>query len=108
MIIGTDLSLSVCKAEGYGMLEYNGRKRFSPSEYYRYFNHWPEYVNPELVGSEIQTDTRISWNDLIDIYNRNKQALDSFADDLPVLTTKPGYYNLLHLADTINAYQGLD
>lgn len=109
-IIGTDCSLDECKRAGYLMLEYD--KPFSKDADYRVFAHYPEYAwNGESIKEDdLRVDTSISWSDLLEIYKRHQKGIDSFADDMPkrMRKRKPDIYDLLHAAETINMYCGLD
>lgn len=114
-IIGTDISLDVCKAEGYLMVETQGE--FQASHAYRVFAYFPEWQTKTVYadrlaasGEEIfAVDTRISWDEAKRIFEANREALSAFADDMPSLmsTATPTYYTLVQAADTINGYQGL-
>lgn len=104
--IGTDLSLDVCKAEGYMMMQYDARKKFNKDEYYRLFNYYPEYC--EDVAGTMLTDTMQNWSNLVEIYEQHKEGINSFAEtDQHVNFNDPDYYDFLTLADEINAYCGL-
>lgn len=104
-IIGTDVSLQVCKSEGYLMVKKNGP--FNPSKQYRIFGYFPSYTH---LKGQIAIDTNISWDELTEIYEANKQGIDSFSDDMPQLMSikEPTYYSLVSAASTINSYCGLN
>lgn len=108
-IIGTDISIDVCKAEGYMMADTNGEIKPDPKQYYRVFCYYPEYVdapNPENPA----TDTLISWENLKETYQRHKKGIDSYADDMPetMNTDQPTWGAFINAASTINSYCGLD
>lgn len=106
MIIGTDISLSVCKAEGYLMIEFNGRKKFDRKEYYRVFAHAPDYLD---LDNKIILDTLVSFDDLKEVYDRFAEDLNSFAEtSTHVDFEKPTINDLLSLACDINSYTGLE
>ena len=112
MRIGTDVSIETCRAEGYSMLVFDGRRKFDTAEYYRFQQTYPEYCredNAKAGGSELPeyvTDTGISAKDVWCIYQDNKAAIDSFGgieyDAMP-----SDHYELLFLADIVSAYCGI-
>lgn len=110
MIIGTDVSLTVCKEEGYLMMEFDGRKKFDPDRQYRVFAYLPSYIAEE-IGVDPNTthiDTEISFNDLVEDYERNEIALNRYGEtDKWVNFENPNYHDFLILADDINGYKGL-
>lgn len=117
-IVGTDISLDVCRAEGYLMMQYDGRKKFDKQEMYRVFRTLPDYIQEEIYGakkmSEIPeqekyaTDTLISWEDTVEIYMRHKKEIDDFAEtNKHVNFDNPDHQDLLWLADNVDAYCGL-
>lgn len=107
MIIGTDVSLAICKVEGYLMVEYDGRKKFDRTEYYRVFRHYPEHIVD--AAGQIMLDTYVCFDDLVETYNENKSDLDDFAETgAHIDFTTPTWHDLLFLADDIDGYMGLD
>lgn len=105
--IGTDVSLEVCRNEGYLMVQPAGR--FKQDKQYRVFAYWAHWQG-ENSDRALAIDTTFSWNDAKRIYEAHKAGLDSFADDMAALmaTEKPGYYDLIQAASTINPYCGLN
>jgi hypothetical protein len=111
--IGTDVSLSVCKKEGYLMLRFDARKKFSAEESYNVFGYYPDYAIRDSKGvipkDSLILDTWVSWNALKEQYIKHKEGIDSFADDMPeLMQSKPDYYSLLNAASTINSYCGIE
>jgi hypothetical protein len=124
MKIGTDISLAECRAEGYGMIEFNKSKllkkgilqKDTPVRYFRTFG----YLSHDEKGRPLElgmmkaelyiTDTLISWNDLIEIYEPRKEGIDNFADfkNCPLNWDNPTEYDLLTLADIIDSYCGIE
>lgn len=101
-IIGTDISLEICKNEGYFMLETDGE--FNLDKEYRIFAYYPLYSNIEGIAVE----GYYSWNELYKKYVENKEQLDRFADDLSEISKHADYYSLLHIADSVHMFLGLD
>ena len=110
MIIGTDVSLKVCKEEGYLMAEYDGRRKFDPNRYYRVFGYLPNYIAKEIGAREntIHIDIEITFNELVEIYERHEIGINKCCDtNQHVNFEKPTYFDFLNLASDINAYIGL-
>lgn len=103
-IIGTDVSLGVCKGEGYMMMDTEGAVKLDPEKQYRVFCYCPSWVQEGTIA----IDERISFNELLEIYNKHKSGIDSFADDMPSImeNSNDSLYDLLRAADTINMYCG--
>lgn len=104
--IGTDVSLNVCKNEGYLMIQFDGIKKFNPNTKYRIFGYMPAYIDNNKNRKPILS-VYVSWKELEETYQQNKQGIDSFADDMPSVMAEPSIYNLLNAASTINSYCGL-
>jgi hypothetical protein len=111
--IGTDVSLKVCKQEGYLMMQFDARKKFNPETDYNIFGYYPDYVISEAKGTipkdALIVDTVISWKELQAIYAKHKEGIDKFSDDMPEIMSKgnPDFYDLLNAAATVNSYCGL-
>ena len=102
-IIGTDVSLDVCKGEGYMMMNTLGDKKLDVDKSYPVFSYWP--------GTDtLDVDTTYSWKDALEKYERHKTGIDRFADDMPerMKTKDPSFNDLLQATDTISHYCGLD
>jgi hypothetical protein len=100
--IGLDVSLDVCKAEGYMMLDFD--KEFTPDESFRVFSHYPEYTG--LPG--LRVDTLVTFNELVDWYKQNKKSCDSYAEtDKYINFDNPNEYDLLNLASDLDGAVGL-
>lgn len=105
--IGTDMSLDVCKQEGYLMVKFDNSKEFDRSENYNVFAYMPAYATEGTKPEKI-VDTFVSFDELAITYLRNRERINSFADtDSNVDFNSPTIYDLLNLASDINAYQGL-
>lgn len=110
MTIGTDASLLECKEEGYTMMKYDGRKPFDPDEPYEFFAYFPRYLTREDHGNERIELFRVtlSFNDLKQEYLERKAAIDSCTEaHLHIDFDNPGFYDALHLADSVDAYCGI-
>jgi len=106
MIIGTDISIAVCKAEGYLMLKFDGRKKFTKKSRVNVFAYYPHYCN---LPNELILDTIVTFAELEEIYNAKKAELDRFAETNEAVNFEnPTIYDLLNLASDINAYCGLE
>lgn len=104
-IIGTDISLDVCKEEGYMMMEYDARKKFDRTKEYRTFCHFPVYTH--LEG--FRTNSFYSFDELVKIYEKDKEGLNSSSEtDKSVNFDNPDYHDFLNLASDIQFYRGLD
>jgi len=105
--IGTDVSLSVCKAEGYTMIQFDARKKFDENRQIRIFSYYPEYC--EGYSGQIMTDTNYSFVELKETYERYKQGMDSCCETGKFVNfEKPTYKDFLFLASDISSYCGLD
>ena len=105
--IGTDVNLDVCKAEGYTMIQFDARKKFNPDMYYRIFAYYPEDI--EDFKGEINTDVNYTFNELVELYEKYKESINSFAEtDKYINFTNPDYYDFLNLASDLLAYCGLE
>lgn len=119
MRIGTDGSLTVCKNDGYLMMDYKTKELFpkgvfDPNAQVRFMAHYPDYILKEMkdsgnwfVGqSTLMTDTSLSANNLWEIYLRHKDGIDSCSGTSYEFPKDE--YEMLTLADSINPYCGLD
>lgn len=108
-VIGTDVSLDVCVNEGYLMMI---NTKVTPDSYLHFFAFLPDYILAENKAAEhtLMTDTEMSLSYLLEKYNVHKKAIDSFADCNYSLNAKKykTAYDVLSLADVVNAYCGLD
>lgn len=105
MILGIDVSIEVCKAEGYTMIEYDARKKFNADTEYRIFNTYPEWHENH---GEVMTENYLSFNDLKESYLEDKKGIDSFAEtNIHVNFENPNYYDFLNLASDLLQYKGL-
>lgn len=107
MLIGTDVSIQVCKDEGYLIMDQPKRK-YNHNVDVTFIQYLPEYCR---VNEPVITGKRVtSWNtiDLWDSYQRDKKSIQSFADyhieDINDIKT---YFDMLILADNINSYKGI-
>ena len=103
--IGTDCSLDVCKAEGYLIMSYDARKKFSHDTNYQFIRYYPAYDDMYPGGIlDVHCDTKCIWKRYID----DKEAIDSFADcnynDINEIRNE---YDLLIFADVVDMYNGV-
>lgn len=107
-IIGTDVSLEVCKNEGYLMLEMDGK--FTPDKYIRLFRHYPDYCIEEspYLAEKMILDGKFTLDQLIEIYQSKKASIDKFTGmEYSIKSKEYDYYSFLSLADSIDSYLGL-
>ena len=124
MRIGTDVSLQTCMDEGYTVMDYAVRKLFPRGRkngidkdcQCRFSASFPTYIRKECATEgdpfcmRRMFDVNYSWNDLVAEYERNKAGIDSccdFANCAPNFEN-PTAWDMLHLADCINSYCGLE
>jgi len=108
--IGIDIDKETNEIEGYLQMEFDARKKFDKSQEYRVFATYPEYIRKEIGCKKnyLIVDTWVSWNELIEVYESEKESLDNFAETNRIVETKkPDHYDLLNLASDINSYMGL-
>lgn len=106
--IGTDISLDVCKSEGYMMCIYDENKLFSSDEYYTLLYYTPDYLCNDDEREPIFKDT-YTFYQLFQRYNKCKTAIDKFAEtNKNVNFDNPTIYDFLNLASDLNMYCGLD
>lgn len=113
MKIGTDISLLVCRAEGYLVAEAPVRG-FNEATEIHFTQSVPDYI-PEVGWkggrcpegkSPYMEDTYLSANDLWDIYQDNKAGIVSATDN--EWKDKPAtLQEALSLANDVNLYCGL-
>lgn len=83
-LFGTDISLEVCRDEGYGMLAYKNHGKKDARYIFIAINSLCVPVNWGW--------TEISLDDVVEVYLRNKKGIDSFADcDWNEETIRNGY-----------------
>lgn len=105
--IGTDISLDVCKAEGYMMIQFDARKKFKKDEEYRIFAHAPDYI--EELKNEVLIDVFYSFNELLEMYEEDKESINNCCEtDKHINFDSPNFYDFLNLSCDINSYKGLN
>lgn len=108
MLLGTDVSIEVCKAESYTIIKYDGRKKFDVNMPYTIMRFYPDYYEIEYLRGTVMYEIDLSFNDLLEMYEDDKESIDSFAEtNMNVDFEKPTYYDFLMLANDIDAYKGL-
>lgn len=118
--IGQDVNLATCRAEGYLMMDFNRNKLFKKGVLQKeqcvrfkatagYLTH-DENGKPLDIGTKLYVDSVLSWNDLMEIFERYKDEITSFADyaNCNPNFENPNEYDLLNLASDINSYCGLE
>ena len=114
MKIGTDISIQVCRDEGYLVADVDKRAfNKAPTTTDLDFS-WsiPAYVRQEMgwkVGDSIIDGTAcLNYTDLFELYEGDKTGIDSFTGDKHEWTDTPDVYDVLHLASDIQGYKGLE
>ena len=119
MKIGTDISLSECKREGYTMIEFkvrelypNGRKNgINKDHYVSVTEHYPDYIIEEdaFYKGLLMTDTIMSWDDALESYLSHEDGMNSSCEtDKFINFENPTEYDLLNLISDLSSYCGLD
>lgn len=91
------------------MVKFDKKEPFNTNESYNVFSYMPEYALQEGEKTYKTVDTYVSFNELIEVYNRDKDSINSFADtESNIDFINPTIYDLLNLASDINSYKGLD
>ena len=103
MKIGTDVSLQICKSEGYMIIEFDGRKPFTVNIEIKCLNYWPEY---DFLAGEIRLSDYFDAISLFEIYTDNKKDIDNFIGGSHVMPDD--YYSFLNLASDLDSYLGLN
>lgn len=109
--IGIDIDIEENIRSGYGIVD-TENKSFNQEYEYNYMEFTPDFITGDLDIFDkldyISINTYISWSELVNIYNDNKEDLNSFAEiDQHTNFTEPSFYDFVNLAFTINKYQGL-
>jgi len=110
MRIGQDVSIQVCRDEGYMVMDYPVHElRKEPHETdCRFTKSWPDYAREEVIGKKIiYLDVYLNWDDLWEMYQEHKEGIDSFVGDSYNYDDCVEPYKLLNLASDIDAYCGL-
>ena len=123
MKIGTDLSLSECRNEGYTVIEFgvknlfpNGRKEKMDQDYavsVTISNPYSWEDGKPFVGATKEelyfTDKVLSFSGLKEVYDESEGLKEWFQhNNFEINWENPNEYDLLNLADWINSYQGMD
>ena len=109
MLVGTDGSIRTCKDEGYLMMDYDGRRRFSHAQDVKFIRYLPADCRQEGQKQDYGLQwTRLDAADLWEIYQHHKSGVDSCCDcNFQSIDEIDGYFPMLHLADNIDAYCGI-
>lgn len=121
MKIGQDISIQTCRDEGYGVIEFKVKDLYpsgkgkmkgpiNKDHDILFTRSYPDHIRKEIglkTGqSIIMTRFFINWNDLWEIYQKEKEGIDSmiggsYTDD------NPSAYDILGLASDIDMYSGV-
>ena len=103
--IGTDVSLDICKAEGYLMMSFDASKKFTPYIDCHFTAHYPEYVGIDSLS----VDITLSLTDVYEIYENHKQGVDQCCGvQYQSINDIQSYESFLSFADSVNSYVGLE
>ena len=113
--IGTDISLTTCRAEGYVVVNHNSKKNLKSIDKDTCFvieqsnpQRWESgYLNKQ-EGQKFFVDDSKSFNDLVEILNADYKSISSFADyeNYPPELDNPTIYDFLQLASDLVNYYG--
>jgi hypothetical protein len=120
MRIGMDISLSVCREEGYFMAEFKKRELykggiFRKDHYIRFFCHMPRYILDDMqskgwiptVGAKtIITDVYLSAEEIWEMYLEVKDGIDSMIGEEH--TFPQNEHDCLRIVSDLSAYGALD
>ena len=114
--LGTDISLTTCRAEGYVVVNHPSKKDFKGIDKEQYFDveqsyhlSWPNgYYCPSSEHQKWMVEDSKSFNDLVEILNADYKAIASFADykNCPPELENPNITDYLHLASDLIGYYG--
>ena len=129
MKIGIDISLAECRTSGYGVIDFkiknlfpNGRDSGLDKDAQVYFtrsNPKDWYENGRLkinatyclngADKGMYTSKHISWNEAWDLYLKDKDAIDDYADvkNCPFNEENPSERDLLILIDTVDSFSSI-
>ncbi len=110
MRIGQDVSIQVCRCEGYMVMDYpvHAFKKNPTTTDCRFTKSLPDYARIVGVGEKIiHLDVCLCWDELIEMYKVDQEGIDSFVGDTYTHIVTPKPFDLLNLAADIDAYSGL-
>lgn len=116
MKIGMDIDMSTNIAEGYTICEFKKKELykngvFDPDCAVRFYAHIPDYLKKEMgigIGEkQLILDTYLSANDVYDMYMQHQKEIDRMSGQ-DKREVPQNEIELLHLADDVNAYCGLE
>lgn len=114
MKIGTDVSLDVCKADGYLIMDFKKRQLIKKGTldadcYVRFIQHVPEYLREEMHENDhsLIMDVSLTTNDIWTRYKWNEPAIVA-RSGVGERTFPTNEYELLSLADDVHGYCGLE
>lgn len=117
MRIGTDASMSICKTDGYMIMDYKVRELMpkgvlNPDCSVRFIKHIPDYIKEEInwcIGMPaFTTDATVSANDVWELYLSHKEGIDSMCGFEGDREFPKDPYDLLSIADEVDSYCGLN
>jgi hypothetical protein len=126
--IGTDVSLAVCRSEGYLVAEYKKSElikdgkldkdvavRLTRSNPYAWYDNGRVKFDPSLQIYVLDED--LSYNDVIEVYLCDRDSIDQYMGNVPseyndftyvdYTAIEPTIGDFLNLADTVDSYRGL-
>lgn len=112
MRIGMDVSIQVCRDEGYMVMDYPvyAFRKEPQNTDCRFTKSIPEYAREEwFVGETILcVDQTLNYNELWEMYQDNLNGINSFIGGFHVWKENPTPDNLLILASDIDSWCGLE
>ena len=110
MRIGQDVSIQVCRDEGYMVMDYpvwDFKKRPYTTDC-RFTKSLPNYCRDNVPGEKmIYLDMYLNWDDLWEIYQENQAGIDSMIGDSYDYHDGVNPHIVLNLASDIDSYCGL-
>ena len=106
MKTGTDISLRVCREEGYAIVTHYGKK-LKPEKEYRV-----EIYNPHGKKKSYFLDTEISYKNLWEQFQEKGKRIKEYCDfencPFPSPKEDPSFMDMAHLAQTLYYYCGVE
>ena len=116
MRIGTDVSMEVCRNEGYMIMEFTKRDLvpkgvLQKDAVVRFLRHFPDYIRERmggLVGQPLALDISMAAEDVWYLYEEHHKSIDNMCGYDSKREFPSNEYDLLHLASDVDMYCGLE
>lgn len=121
-LIGTDVSIGVCRASGYpvidptGLVGRDGKLKKDHCVHLTISNplQWTDdghIAHPGTSGHELyHEDTWVCWDDLWELFLQQGDGIKDFCDwkNCPIEHEDPSPYDMLQLISTLHGYCGVE